>query len=74
MFQGYVKSVNLSHVNDEVATTIHENLVRCVNRGKDLVSHVTSQHVQETEAGPQKPLYPRNNTEIRLYTIQNTQA
>ena len=39
MLQGYVKSVNLSHVNDEVHRTIQENLVSCVNRGKDLVSN-----------------------------------
>jgi len=38
MLQGYVKSVNLSHVNDQVHKTIQENLVSCVNRGKDLVS------------------------------------
>lgn len=36
--QGYVKSVNLSHVNHEVHSTIQDNLARCVNRGKNLVS------------------------------------
>jgi len=42
-----------------------------VDSVKSSSNEVTSHHMEKTEAGLQRPLYPRNTTEIQLYTTRN---
>ena len=68
LWQNYVKSVNLSHVDDDVHRTIQQNLASCVNRGKDLVSVPAPNGTSKSNSNSSFQPFIRSNIWMQCYT------